>query len=224
MQEAARLAERIRQNLATVLVGKEEAGRLLVAALLAGRHVLVQDVPGTGKTTLVKALARSVGATFARIQFTPDLLPSDLTGSTVYDRATGEFRFRPGPLFHQVVLADEINRASPKTQSSLLECMEERQVTVDGCSYPLPRPFLVLATQNPVEHEGTFPLPEAQLDRFALLLQLGYPDREEEKEVLRRFGTADPLAALTPVASPEDVLRAQEVCRTVHASDPILEY
>jgi MoxR-like ATPase len=218
------LARALVSNVGRVLVGKESVLRLLLAALLAERHVLVEDVPGTGKTTLVKALARSLGATFSRLQFTPDLLPTDVTGFYALDPRTGELRFRPGPVFHQVVLVDEINRASPKTQSSLLECMEERQVTVDGVTHRLPRPFLVLATQNPVEYEGTFPLPEAQLDRFGLRLSLGYPSAEEEVQLLERFAASDPLAELEPVASADDVLAAQAAVRAVFVDEALRRY
>ena len=175
-------------------------------ALLSQGHVLLEDVPGLGKTTLAKALARSLGCAFHRLQFTPDLLPSDITGVSIFNQKTAEFEFRPGPIMSQIVLADEINRAGPRTQSALLEAMEERQATVDGVTRPLPRPFLVIATQNPIELEGTFPLPEAQLDRFLLRLSLGYPSGDEEREILRRFRTADPLAELEPVASGEEIL------------------
>jgi MoxR-like ATPase len=195
-----------------------------LVALLTQGHVLLEDVPGLGKTTLAKALARSIGTSFNRIQFTPDLLPSDVTGVSVFNQKTTDFEFRPGPIMSQVVLADEINRAGPRTQSALLEAMEERQVTVDGVTRPLPRPFLVIATQNPIELEGTFPLPEAQLDRFLLRLSLGYPEADEEREILRRFRTAEPLEELQPVASGEQVVALGSVCRRVHLSEPMESY
>jgi MoxR-like ATPase len=181
-------------------------------------------VPGLGKTMLAKSLARSLGCSFQRLQFTPDLLPSDITGVNVFNQKTGEFEFRPGPIMAQIVLADEINRAGPRTQSALLEAMEERQVTVDGVTRPLPRPFLVLATQNPIELEGTFPLPEAQVDRFLMRVAIGYPESGEEREILRRFRDADPLSELTPVASGDDVLALSAAARGVHVSEAIETY
>jgi MoxR-like ATPase len=222
--EVMGLSKALTGSVSRVVVGKEPVVRLLLAALLSERHVLIEDVPGTGKTTLVKTLARSLGASFTRLQFTPDLLPTDVTGFYALDPRSGDLRFRPGPLFSQIVLVDEINRASPKTQSSLLEAMEERQVTVDGATHPLPRPFLVLATQNPVEYEGTFPLPEAQLDRFGLRLHLGYPTAEEEGTLLRRFIDGDPLSELTPVATVEDVLEATAAVRAVYVDDALRRY
>ncbi|MBC7236785.1 MAG: MoxR family ATPase [Chloroflexi bacterium] len=219
---------RIQANIAQVIVGKEDVVQLLLVALLCEGHVLIEDVPGIGKTTLAKALARSLDCTFRRIQFTPDLLPTDVTGVSVWDSRTGEFVFRPGPVFAQVVLADEINRASPRTQSALLEAMQERQVTVDGISRLLERPFLVLATQNPVELEGTFPLPEAQLDRFLMRVSLGYPDRETEREILRRFGSAatrdDPLLRLEPVADGASVLANVALARRVFVGEAVASY
>lgn len=203
------LAGRVLGNVERVMVGKRAAIEAILVAMFAGGHVLVEDVPGVGKTTLVRATAVSVGCEFRRIQFTPDLLPSDVIGISLFHQPSGEFRFQPGPIMGQVVLADEINRTSPKTQSSLLEAMEERQVTVDGRSYPLPEPFLLLATQNPVEYEGTFPLPEAQLDRFLLRIRLGYPGPAEEREVLSRLEREHPLQALKAVAGPAEVLAAQ---------------
>lgn len=221
VQEAGR---RVRENVARVIVGKEDVVELMLVALFCEGHVLLEDVPGIGKTTLAKALARSLGCTFRRIQFTPDLLPSDITGVSVYNQATREFEFRPGPIFAQVILADEINRAGPRTQSALLEAMQERQVTVDGITRPLMPPFLVLATQNPIELEGTFPLPEAQLDRFLLRLSLGYPDPDEERAILRRFQREDPLLELQPVLSAEQVLVLAAQCRQVFVHEVVEEY
>lgn len=212
------------ENIARVIVGKERAVELLVVGLLAEGHVLLEDVPGVAKTLLAKSLAKSIGGTFNRVQFTPDLLPADITGFTVYDQKTGRFSFHPGPVITNVLLADEINRTIPRTQSSLLECMEERQVTVDGQTHSLPAPFLVMATQNPIELEGTFPLPEAQLDRFLLKTELGYPDREEEIHILERFQKSDPFSTLESVATPEDITELQKVRRNIHVSQPVREY
>ncbi len=212
------------ENIQRVIVGKETVIRNLMLALATGRHVLVEDVPGVGKTTLIKSLARSLNLSFRRIQFTPDLLPSDITGTSVLDPDTSGFRFRKGPVFHHVVLADEINRASPKTQSSLLECMEEGQVTVDGVTHPLPKPFLVMATQNPIEYEGTFPLPEAQLDRFALSLQMGYPGAGEEREMMIRIGRSSPLDSLEAVAEAQDIARLGPAVEDIHASELVMDY
>ncbi len=206
-------AQAVQENVGRVIVGKAEETELLLAALLTEGHVLLEDVPGIGKTTLAKALARSLDCSFARIQFTPDLLPSDVTGLNYYNQKRQEFEFRPGPVFSQVILADEINRATPRTQSSLLEAMQERQVTIDGTTYQLPRPFLVIATQNPIELEGTFPLPEAQLDRFLMQLRLGYPNEAEEEEILLRYQRDDPLADLRAVASTAEVLELQRRVR-----------
>ncbi|MGB5746959.1 MAG: MoxR family ATPase, partial [Desulfobacterales bacterium] len=207
-----------------VIVGKEQAIELLLVGLLAEGHVLLEDVPGVAKTLLAKCLARSIGGSFDRVQFTPDLLPADITGFNVYDQKTGRFAFHPGPVITHVLLADEINRTIPRTQSSLLECMEERQVTVDGKTHPLPAPFLVMATQNPIELEGTFPLPEAQLDRFLLKTQLGYPDKKEEIRILERFQETDPFPLLEPVATPEDIAGLQIIRRSIRVSQPIREY
>lgn len=218
------VARRIQENIARVIVGKTPTVELLLVALLTQGHALIEDVPGLGKTMLAKSLARSLGCSFQRLQFTPDLLPSDITGVSVFNQKTGDFDFRPGPIAAHIVLADEINRAGPRTQSALLEAMEERQVTVDGVTRPLPRPFLVLATQNPIELEGTFPLPEAQLDRFLLRISLGYPDGDEEREILRRFRDADPLGELAPVASGEEVLELGKACRSTHISPAIETY
>jgi MoxR-like ATPase len=221
VQEVARA---LQDNIARVIVGKPATVELLLVALLSQGHVLLEDVPGLGKTTLAKALARSLGCAFHRLQFTPDLLPSDITGVSIFNQKTSEFEFRPGPIMSQIVLADEINRAGPRTQSALLEAMEERQATVDGVTRPLPRPFLVIATQNPIELEGTFPLPEAQLDRFLLRLSLGYPENDEEREILRRFRVADPLADLAPVATGEQILALSAACRQVYVSQAIETY
>ncbi|MGH3792127.1 MAG: AAA family ATPase, partial [Pseudonocardiaceae bacterium] len=190
------VAQRIMGNVERILVGKPDAVRIALITLLAGGHLLVEDVPGVGKTSLAKALARSIDCTVTRIQFTPDLMPSDITGVSVFNRGTGDFDFRPGPVFANVVVGDEINRASPKTQSALLECMEERQVTVDGHSYPLPGPFMVIATQNPMEMEGTYPLPEAQRDRFTTRISLGYPDPAAELAMVDEHAATDPFATL----------------------------
>ena len=214
----------IKLNVNRVIVGKEEVIDLLLIALLAEGHILLEDVPGLGKTVLAKALARSIGGEFKRVQFTPDLLPADITGFNIYDQRNQVFSFQPGPVMANVLLADEINRTVPRTQASLLESMEERQVTVDGQTYELPHPFMVLATQNPIELEGTFPLPEAQLDRFLLKVGLGYPDRDQEVEMMIRFQTNDPLTSLEPVCKPADVSRMQAACRDILVSEPVLQY
>ena len=202
-------AQALRTNVGKIIVGKDAMVELLLVALLSDGHVLIDDVPGTGKTTLAKALARSLDLSFARIQFTPDLLPSDVTGISFYNQKAQEFEFRPGPLLSHLVLADEINRATPRTQSALLEAMQERQVTVDRETHRLARPFLVLATQNPIELEGTFPLPEAQLDRFMMQIRLGYPNEQEENDILRRYEREDPKDVLLPVMSGEPLLELQ---------------
>lgn len=220
----SQFAHNVQHNVAQVIVGKQDAVELMLIALLCDGHILLEDVPGIGKTTLAKALARSVDCTFSRVQFTPDLLPSDVTGINYFNQKRQEFEFRPGPIFHQIVLGDEINRATPRTQSSLLEAMQERQVTVDGETYPLARPFMVVATQNPIELEGTFPLPEAQLDRFMLQIRLGYPSREEEDEILQRYEQSDPLGMLKPVATAETLLTLQEQARQTHISDDVRRY
>jgi MoxR-like ATPase len=217
-------AQTIQENVARVIIGKTEVTELLLAAILTEGHVLLEDVPGIGKTTLAKALARSLDCSFARIQFTPDLLPSDVTGLNVYNQKHHEFEFRPGPVLNQILLADEINRATPRAQSSLLEAMQERQVTVDGTTYQLPRPFLVIATQNPIELEGTFPLPEAQLDRFLMQLRLGYPSQAEEEEILLRYQRDDPLTGLDAVASAADVLELQRQVQEIHVSTDVRHY
>jgi len=218
------LCRRIVENISRVIVGKQPVIELLLAGLLADGHVLLEDMPGLGKTLIAKSLAKSIGAGFKRVQFTPDLLPADITGFTVYNQQRGEFLFQSGPVMTHVLLADEINRTIPRTQSSLLESMEERQVTVDGATHALPRPFFVMATQNPIELEGTFPLPEAQLDRFLLRVRIGYPSQPEEIAILARFQERDPLRTLEPVASPEDVVALQEVRKKIVVSGPVREY
>ena len=218
------LCSKIIGNMSRVIVGKEDSIELLMIGLLADGHILLEDIPGVGKTLIAKSLAKSMGASFKRVQFTPDLLPSDITGFNVYDQQKGEFVFQFGPVMTHVLLADEINRTIPRTQSSLLESMEERQVTVDGRTYPLPHPFFVMATQNPIDLEGTFPLPEAQLDRFLLRVHLGYPGRNEEVSILKRFQENDPLQELEAVAAPGEVSRLQDVRRKIHVSDPVREY
>lgn len=216
--------EKIIENISRVMVGKRDAIEFLLVALMAEGHILLEDVPGVGKTLLTKSLARSIKGSFRRIQFTPDLLPADVTGFNVYDQKSGRFQFQPGPVLANVVLADEINRAIPRTQSSLLECMEERQVTVDGKTYPVPKPFFIMATQNPIELEGTFPLPEAQMDRFLLKIQLGYPDKAEEIGILERFQKKDPLLTLEPVVEPETVSGMQERRKAIRVSAAVREY
>ncbi len=198
--------------------------RLMIIALLSGGHVLIEDMPGVGKTTLVKSLARSLNCSFRRIQFTPDLLPSDITGVSVFNQKTNEFEFKKGPVFSQIVLADEINRTSPKTQSSLLEVMEEGHVTVDGNTYPVEEPFMVLATQNPVEYEGTYPLPESQLDRFMMKISMGYPDHWEEKAIIKRFIEHEVLKELTPIMTKEELLEIKRSVRYVYIDDSIMTY
>ena len=214
----------ILENIARVVVGKQRPAELLMVALLAEGHVLIEDVPGLGKTLIAKSLAKSIGGEFKRIQFTPDLLPSDITGFNVFNQQSGQFIFQPGPVMCNVLLADEINRTIPRTQSSLLESMEERQVTVDGKTLALPTPFMVAATQNPIELDGTFPLPEAQLDRFLLRIELGYPDKDEEIAILERFQSEDPLASLDAVIQPDQLARMQAARRQIHVSAPVREY
>ncbi|WP_010278382.1 AAA family ATPase [Paenibacillus senegalensis] len=222
--EMRALANRIKENVGKVIVGKEDVVDLLLVAVISSGHVLLEDVPGTGKTLLAKAMAKSLGCSFKRVQFTPDLLPTDLSGIYFYNQKNGEFEFRAGPIFSQIVLADEINRATPRTQSSLLECMEERQITVDGITQRLERPFLVLATQNPVENQGTFPLPEAQLDRFLIKIGMGYPSSGESVAILKRFKGGNPLDTITAVASADDIIAAQNLYSETRVDDDLLRY
>ena len=218
------LRQRVTDNIGKVIIGKEPLVTLLLTALLAEGHVLLEDVPGTGKTKLSKSLAKSLDADFGRIQFTPDLLPGDITGLTIYDQKQGEFVLRKGPAFTNILLADEINRATPRTQAGLLECMEERQITIDGISYPAGSPFFVIATQNPVETAGTFPLPEAQLDRFLMKLSMGLPTPEEELRIMECYMKDEPLASLTPVLSLDDFLHAKEAAGNTYVHPCIMEY
>ena len=211
-------------NISRVIIGKQQAVEQSVIALLCGGHLLIEDVPGVGKTMLARSVARSTGCTFGRIQFTPDLLPSDITGVTIFNQQSGEFEYRPGPIMAQMVLADELNRTTPKTQSALFEAMEEHQVTVDGVTHPLPRPDMVLATLNPIEYEGTFPLPEGQLDRFMLRISLGYPSREDEISVVSQQALQHPIETLEPVVSSDDILGLQEIVKQIHTENAITEY
>lgn len=220
----AETAERLRWNIQRVIVGKDDVINLTLAVVLCEGHLLLEDVPGIGKTTLARALAASLGCEFRRIQFTPDLLPSDVTGLNWFNQKVQEFEYRPGPIMSQVVLADEINRATPRTQSALLEAMQERQVTIDGVTRALPRPFLVMATQNPVELEGTFPLPEAQVDRFMMRVNIGYPSEGEENDILERFRSSDPLEVIEAATTPEEVIQLQAERREVRVVDSIREY
>src|SRR5580692_7671392 len=221
LDELLSLSNRLLDNVALVVLGKPEVIRLAVVALLAEGHLLIEDVPGIGKTLLAKALSKSLACSFHRIQFTPDLLPSDLLGTSVFHQGTGSFIFQPGPVFAHVILADEINRATPRTQSALLEAMSDRQVTVDGETRPLEAPFFVLATQNPYEFEGTYPLPESQLDRFLLRLHVGYPDREAEKRILTGHRAGEPIDQLQPVLSPQEVLSLQGSVRQIRVEDSL---
>ncbi|MGD2079019.1 MAG: MoxR family ATPase [Chloroflexota bacterium] len=224
MSDVQAVASRLVDNIERVIIGKRSSVQLTVLGLLSQGHMLIEDVPGTGKTVLAKSVARSVGCEFQRIQFTPDMLPTDVTGVSVFNQKTREFEFRPGPIHAQIVLADEINRATPKTQSALLEAMEERQVTVDGKTYPLKPPFMVLATQNPIEYEGTFPLPEAQLDRFMLRIELGYPGKEEEIEVFDRQQFVHPLVDLQQAVGVDELLAAQMAIREIYLDSLVKEY
>ena len=218
------VAQGIADNVKRVIIGKDAAIEQGVIAIICQGHILIEDVPGVGKTMLARSLARTVGSSFRRIQFTPDLLPSDITGVSIYNQQSSTFEFREGPVFSQVVLADEINRATPKTQSALLESMEERQVTVEGVTRPVPRPFTVMATQNPVEYEGTFPLPEAQLDRFLLMIHLGYPSNEEELAIVDSQAMSHPIDKLDAVSTPEEVVQLQESVKTVYVDELIKQY
>ncbi|MBQ6373112.1 MAG: MoxR family ATPase [Clostridia bacterium] len=225
MQVTQRFAQMLTKNVGKVIVGKERAVELMMIALLCRGHVLIEDVPGVGKTTLASALARSLDCSFKRIQFTPDITPSDVTGFSIANFKTGELEYRPGMIMSQVVLADEINRTSPKTQSSLLEVMEEGQVSVDGVTYPMPQPFIVLATQNPVDFVGTYPLPEAQLDRFFMRIAIGYPTAEEEADILERYtGSARPMEELRPICSSLDIIRLQQEVEKVYTSKEVRIY
>jgi MoxR-like ATPase len=224
MSDARAIAQRMVENVEKVIFGKHGVVQQTVICLLCQGHLLIEDVPGVGKTMLAKALARSIGGTFKRIQFTPDLLPSDITGVSVFNQKTREFEFRPGPVLSQIVLTDEINRATPKTQSALLEAMEERQVTVDGVTYRTPKPFLVMATQNPIEYEGTFPLPEAQLDRFLMRVSLGHPGPKEEIAILEAQQYVHPIEQTEQVVSVEELLQAQDEIKSVHINSLVKEY
>lgn len=224
MQEIQGVAAKIIDNVQEVIVGKQDAVQLTVISLLCEGHLLIEDVPGTGKTMLAKSVAKSLGCSFRRIQFTPDMLPSDVTGVSVFNQKTREFEFRPGPVMAQIVLTDEINRATPKTQSALLEAMEERQVTVDGVTYPMDQTFLVLATQNPIEYEGTFPLPEAQLDRFMMRISLGYPSAKDEMTMLDRQQVVHPVDRIEQVVTADELLAAQRQVRHVYIDDLVKEY
>ena len=215
---------KVRENVEKVIVGKSDVVELVIVALLCEGHVLIEDIPGVGKTVLAKSVARSLGCTFHRIQCTPDLLPSDITGTYIFNQKTADFEFRPGPIMAQIVLTDEINRTTPRTQSALLEAMQERQVTAEGETKLLPRPFMVLATQNPIEQEGTFPLPEAQLDRFLIKIKIGYPSAEDDKLILSRFRQDDPLEELKPVVSAAELLQMQAACRNVHVAADVEDY
>jgi MoxR-like ATPase len=224
MQDVQSIGQRIIDNVEKVIVGKHDAVQLTVIALLCEGHLLIEDVPGTGKTMLAKSVSRSLGCEFRRIQFTPDMLPSDVTGVSVFNQKTREFEFRPGPVMAQVVLTDEINRATPKTQSALLEAMEERQITVDGVTYPMKQPFLVLATQNPIEYEGTFPLPEAQLDRFMMRISLGYPDTDDEVTMLDSQQHTHPITRIEKVVSSDELIEAQTSIKDMYINDLVKEY
>lgn len=223
-KQIAQLADNLKENIGKVIVGKPEQTERILVCLLSGGHILLEDVPGTGKTTMAKSLAASLSCGFARVQFTPDLLPADITGMRIYNQKDGEFTFIKGPAFTNILLADEINRATPRTQSALLECMEERQITEGGVTYRLEDPFLVIATQNPVETQGTFPLPEAQLDRFQMRLSLGYPTQEESVAMMQRFIAEQPLAKIQPVAEAQQIKEAALLCRECHVHPDVMKY
>ncbi len=224
VEQIKKAAAKVKENIERVIVGKGEVVELAIVALLCEGHILLEDVPGLGKTVLAKSLAKSLGCSFRRIQCTPDLLPSDITGTYIFNQKTSDFEYRPGPVMSQIVLADEINRATPRTQSALLEAMQERQVTAEGDTRPLPRPFLVLATQNPIELEGTFPLPEAQLDRFLMKIQIGYPSLDDDRTILARFRKEDPLEELKSVITAEALIKLQKDCREVHVAQDVEDY
>ncbi len=224
MNDSVRILKSIIDNVENVIVGKRYAVELAVISLICNGHVLIEDVPGVGKTSLVSALSKSLNASFRRIQFTPDVLPSDITGYSIYNQKTSDFEYRPGAIMSQIILADEINRTSPKTQASLLEVMEEYQVTVDGITYKVPKPFMVLATQNPVEYLGTYPLPEAQIDRFFMKISIGYPTNTEESYILSKFQLSNPLEKLLPVAESDDIIALQEDIKTVHVDKTLSNY
>jgi MoxR-like ATPase len=224
LEEVGQSVNRVIDEVQTVIVGKREVVQKSLVALLANGHLLIEDVPGVGKTMLARSIARSLDCSFKRIQFTPDLLPSDITGTSVYNQKSGEFTFKAGPVFANVVLADEINRATPKTQSSLLECMEEFQVSVDGVTHPLPSPFFVIATENNIEHQGTYPLPEAQLDRFMMRVAMGYPSKEDEATILERQLHSHPIEAVEPVLSGTQLLELRQILRAIHAGEAVKEY
>lgn len=224
IEKVQSFSRKVMENLEKVIVGKTHTLELVIISLLCQGHLLIDDVPGVGKTILARSLAKSLGVKFSRIQFTPDMLPSDVTGVSIFNQVTRQFEFRPGPIMAQIVLADEINRATPKTQSALLEAMEERQVTVDGVTYPLPVPFLVLATQNPIEYEGTFPLPEAQLDRFLMRIKIGYPSLFDEMKILELQQIRHPIEELEAVVEVDELLEVQKIIRTVYVSRPLRQY
>jgi MoxR-like ATPase len=223
-RQATLIAQEIVENVSKVIVGKKPIVEHALSAVVAQGHILIEDVPGVGKTMLAKSISASIGCSFKRIQFTPDLLPSDIVGISIYNQRTGEFQFRPGPVMAQIVLVDEINRATPKTQSALLEAMEELQVSVDGDSRTLDRPFVVIATQNPIEYEGTFPLPEAQLDRFLMRISLGYPSFAEEMSVIEQQEQVHPIDELRSVATPEDIINLQGACKSIYVDNAVREY